>query len=58
MSLKMLDLSNCKMKVDLFLLFKQLNPLIEEVEEGFKSDVLVYKKMNCFSMINDAVSDN
>ena len=52
MSLKMLYLCNYKMKVALFLLYKQLNPFIEEVEEGFKSDVLIFQN-ELFSMIND-----
>ena len=52
MSLKMLYLCNFKMKVALFFLYKQLNPFIEEVEEGFKSDVLIFQN-ELFSMIND-----
>ena len=52
MSLKMLYLCNYKMKVALFLLYKQLNPFIEEIEEGFKSDVLIFQN-ELFSMIND-----
>ena len=52
MSLKMLHLCNYKMKVALFFLYKQLNPFIEEVEEGFKSDVLIFQN-ELFSMIND-----
>jgi hypothetical protein len=52
MSLKMLYLCNYKMKVALFFLYKQLNPFIEEVEEGFKSDVLIFQN-ELFSMIND-----
>ena len=52
MSLKMLYLCNYKMKVALFFLYKQLNPFIEEIEEGFKSDVLIFQN-ELFSMIND-----
>ena len=52
MSLKMLHLCNYKMKVALFFLYKQLNPFIEEVEEGFKSDVYIFQN-ELFSMIND-----
>ena len=37
------------MKVTLFLWLKQLNPFIEEVEEGFKIDVLIL--MNCFQWL-------
>ena len=40
------------MKVTLFLWLKQLNPFIEEVEEGFKSDVYIFQN-ELFSMIND-----
>jgi hypothetical protein len=36
----------------LFFLYKQLNPFIEEVEEGFKSDVYIFQN-ELFSMIND-----
>ena len=52
MSLKMLYLCNFKMKVALFFLYKQLNPFIEEIEEGFKSDVLIFQN-ELFSLIND-----
>ena len=50
--LKMLFLCNFKMKVALLFLYKQLNPFIEEIIEGFKSDVLIFQN-ELFSMINE-----
>ncbi len=50
--LKILFLCNFKMKVALLFLYKQLNPFIEEIVEGFKSDVLIFQN-ELFSMINE-----
>ena len=51
MSLKILHLCGYKMKVALFFLLKQLNPFIEEIEEGFKHDVWIFQN-ELFSVIN------
>ena len=52
MCLKMLHLCNYKMNVALLFLYKQFNPFIEEIEEGFKSDVYIFQN-ELFSIIND-----
>lgn len=43
MALKMLHLCKYKQKVALFFLSKELNPFVEEVEEGFKNDVQFFQ---------------
>ena len=52
MCLKMLHLCGYKMNVALLFLYKQFNPFIEEIEEGFKSDVYIFQN-ELFSIIND-----
>ena len=52
MALKMLHMCGYKTKVALLFLYKQLNPFIEEAEEGFKNDVLFFQS-EIVSIIND-----
>lgn len=51
-ALKMLHLCKYKQKVALLFLFKNLNPFIEEIEEGFKSDVTFFQS-EIISYINN-----
>lgn len=52
MSLRMLCLCNYKPNVALLFLFKGLNPFVEEVEEGFKHDVVFFQD-EIYSFINN-----
>lgn len=52
MALKMLHICKYKTKVALLFLYKQLNPFIEEIEEGFKNDVVFFQN-EILSTIND-----
>lgn len=52
MALKMLHICQYKQKVALLFLYLQLNPFIEEVEEGFKSDITFFQS-EIMSVINE-----
>lgn len=56
MALKMLHICRYKTKVTLLFLYKQLNPFIEEIEEGFKDDVVFFQS-EIISIINDGDID-
>lgn len=56
MAFKMLHICRYKTKVALLFLYKQLNPFIEEIEEGFKNDVVFFQS-EIISIINDGDID-
>lgn len=56
MALKMLHICKYKVKVALLFLYKQLNPFVEEAEEGFKNDVFFFQS-EIVSIINDGDFD-